>query len=199
MADCGLPIRKAGKPVSGRTGQPETLQLPGGRTHPFEYDEAGRIVVETDPLGRVTRTGYDGNSLRVSRLTLPDGAQWLAEYDHLGRLLRSTDPLGRGESYEYPEGPAPWPHSHIDARGGRQRMAWDSRGLLIAYTDCSGKITRHDYDADGQLLATTDALGHVTRFERQRTCCVPRSRRIFSRFSVVRFRRGRADFSTLAS
>ncbi|MCA1248913.1 hypothetical protein LCI23_20460, partial [Massilia sp. MS-15] len=124
---------------------------------------------ETDPLGRVTRTGYDGHSLRVADLRLPDGSRWQANYDHFGRLLATRDPLGRSEAYEYDDAPSPQPLAHIDARGGRQRMVWDRRGLLTAYTDCSGKTTRYDYDLDGHLAAVTDALGHITRYQRRRT------------------------------
>jgi RHS repeat-associated protein len=150
-------------------GQPVALQLPGGRQVAFEYDYAGRIVAETDPLGRVTYTGYDGNSLRVAELTLPDGGRWQATYDYFGRLLETLDPVGRSERYEYGDGPAPQPLVHIDARGGRQHMAWDRRGQLTAYTDCSGKTTHYEYNDDGQLAAVTDALGQITRYQRRRT------------------------------
>ncbi|MCA1246423.1 DUF6531 domain-containing protein, partial [Massilia sp. MS-15] len=151
------------------SGQPVALHLPGKRRVAFEYDDLGRIVAETDPLGRVTRTGYDGHSLRVADLRLPDGSRWQANYDHFGRLLATRDPLGRSEAYEYDDAPSPQPLAHIDARGGRRRMAWDLRSLLTAYTDCSGKITRYDYDLDGHLVAVTDALGHTTRYQRRRT------------------------------
>ncbi len=150
-------------------GQPVSIELPGERIVAFEFDAAGRIVSETDPLGRVTRTAYDGNSLRVSQLVLADGARWSAAYDYLGRLLHSTDPLGRTHAYEYGDGLDPLPLASIDPRGGRRSMAWNGRGLLTSYTDCSGKTTRYEYDADGRLAVATNALGEVTRFERLRS------------------------------
>ncbi|MCA1856628.1 hypothetical protein LE190_11940 [Massilia oculi] len=58
------------------SGQPVALHLPGKRRVAFEYDDLDRIIAETDPLGRVTRTGYDGHSLRVADLRLPDGSRW---------------------------------------------------------------------------------------------------------------------------
>ncbi|NHZ89231.1 hypothetical protein F2P45_09410 [Massilia sp. CCM 8733] len=150
-------------------GMPQRVWLPGGREVAFEYDLAARIIAETDPLGRVTRTTYDGNSLRISELTLPDGARWRAEYDYLGRLLATVDPLGREERNEYPQGLSPFPLARIDAAGGRQQMAWNPRGLMTSYTDCSGKVTRYQYNADGQLASLTDALGQATHYRYLRT------------------------------
>jgi len=147
-------------------GQPTRIELPGERVVAFEYDAAGRIVAETDPLGRRTDTGYDGNSMRVRQLTLPGGARWRAEYDYLGRLLKTVDPIGRVERYEYPDGLGPYPLARIDAKGGRQAMTWSQLGQMTSYTDCSGKTTRYDYDAAGYLMRVTDALGGSTGFER---------------------------------
>ncbi|WP_197342710.1 RHS repeat domain-containing protein, partial [Ralstonia solanacearum] len=116
-----------------------------------EYDEAGRIVQETDPLGRVTRTRYDGNSLRPAQVTLPDGSNWQSTYDRQGRLLGTLDPLGRTERYEYPDGLTALPAAQIDAQGGRKTLEWNLRGQLVAYTDCSNKTTHYEYDEAGQL------------------------------------------------
>ncbi|ATQ73515.1 hypothetical protein CR152_02520 [Massilia violaceinigra] len=147
-------------------GSPATLDLPGERKVVFEYDAMGRLVGETDPLGRRTTTGYDGHSMRVTQLAFADGQRWQAEYDFSGRLLRTTDVLGREERYEYDEtGVSPLPIVHVDARGGRQQMRWDERGQLLAYTDCSGKTTHYTYDNNGELESFTDALGQVTRYE----------------------------------
>ncbi|NHZ66978.1 DUF6531 domain-containing protein [Massilia genomosp. 1] len=150
-------------------GMPSLIQLPGDREIAFEYDDAARVIREIDPLGRITQTSYDGNSLRISLLTLPDGRQWRAEYDYFGRTKSTIDPLNRRESYEYGNDLSPLPFAKIDARGGRKLMKWNPRGLLIAYTDCSGKSTLYEYDIDGQLAATTNALGQTTRYKRLRT------------------------------
>jgi RHS repeat-associated protein len=147
-------------------GQPLRIELPGERSIGFAYDTLGRIVAETDPLGRRTQTRYDGNSMRIRQLTLPGEARWRADYDHLGRLLTTADPLGRVESYEYGPGLRPLPLAHTDARGGRQTMTWNRLGQMTSYTDCSGKTTRYAYDGAGYLATLTDALGHSTRFQR---------------------------------
>jgi len=143
-------------------GMPVKIHLPGDRKVSLKYDEAGRIVAETDPLGRTTTTRYDGNSLRVVETVLPDGTIWQATYDRQGRLLRTRDPLGRSDQYEYPEGLTALPAAHIDARGGRKTMMWSRLGQLVAYTDCSGKTTHYEYDGIGNLVIVTNALGERT-------------------------------------
>ncbi|RDU95216.1 RHS repeat-associated core domain-containing protein [Trinickia dinghuensis] len=150
-------------------GMPVAIQLPGDRRIAFEYDEAGRIVVETDPMGRITRTRYDGNSLRVAETVLPDGGTWQATYDRQGRLLTARDPLGQSERYEYLAALTSLPVAHIDARGGRKALEWSPLGQLVAYTDCSGKTTRYEYDAAGRLKASINALGERTGYTRRPT------------------------------
>ncbi|WP_241510341.1 RHS repeat-associated core domain-containing protein [Burkholderia seminalis] len=146
-------------------GMPTMLMLPGDRTAVFEYDDAGRIAAETDPLGRTTRTRYAGNSMRPVEVVGADGGAWRAEYDRQGRLVSSTDPLGREDRYEYPKGLTALPTAHIDARGGRKILEWNSLGELIAYTDCSGKTTRTSFDVFGLPLAQENALGQRTVYE----------------------------------
>lgn len=153
------------------SGQPELLQLPAEadqvREVRFGYDEAGRIVSETDVLGRSTQTHYDRKSLRPDSITLPDGSRWQAQYDATGRLLKTIDPLGREEHYDYPEASAsPWPVARYDALGGRKTLQWTRSGWLSAFTDCSGKTTRYDYDIFGALVATTNALDQTTQIQR---------------------------------
>jgi RHS repeat-associated protein len=155
-------------------GLPTVLHLPGEagqpRTVAFEYDQAGRIVGETDPLGRTTTTRYRANSLRPEAVTLPDGAQWRVDYDFLGRVLATTDPLGRIDKQRYPEGsPSPWPIARTDARGADKHLEWDRRGQLTSYTDCSGKTTRYAYDHHGRLTSVTNALDETVHMRRLAT------------------------------
>ncbi|WGS52594.1 DUF6531 domain-containing protein [Paraburkholderia sp. D15] len=153
----------------GQAGFPSLVHLPGDRQIAFEYDDAGRIIAETDPLGRTTLTRYDANSLRPAQVTLPDGSIWRATYDRQGRLLNTRDPLGRTDRYEYPEALTALPHAHIDARGGRKTLEWNRLGELVEYTDCSGKVTRYEYDALGRLIATENAIGERVHYTRRPT------------------------------
>ena len=152
---------------NNEAGMPVKIHLPGDRKVSLEYDEAGRIVAETDPLGRTTKIRYDGNSLRPAETILPDGSIWRATYDRQGRLLRTRDPLGRSDEYEYPEALTALPAAHIDARGGRKTLEWSRLGQLLTYTDCSGKTTRYEYDGIGNRVIVINAIG-------ERTIYVPR-------------------------
>lgn len=148
-------------------GHLSVMHLPGERVVRFEYDPLGRLVKETDPLGRITTTAYSGKSLRVTRLALPDGSAFRAEYDLRGQMLSSTDPLGRKQRYIY--GDDALPHTHVDARGGEKSLTWNARGQLKSYTDCSGKTTQYEYDVDGHLVAMIDAGGARMTYQQDRT------------------------------
>lgn len=148
-------------------GNPAVLHLPGERIVRLEYDDLGRLVQETDPLGRVTKTAYHGKGLRVRQTEFPDGSCWRADYDVRGLITATTDALGRTQRYEY--GSDGLPHSYIDARGGHKHMKWNTRGQITAYTDCSGKTTQYEYDTDGNLSASIDAAGIRTTYRHQRT------------------------------
>ncbi|MBF5012706.1 RHS repeat-associated core domain-containing protein [Burkholderia pseudomultivorans] len=150
-------------------GMPVLLMLPGERTVVFEYDDAGRIVAETDPLGRTTRTRYDGNSMRPVEIIGADGGVWRAKYDPQGRLLSSQDQLGRESRYEYPKGLTALPIARVDARGGRKMLEWNRLGALISYTDCAGKTSRAIFDAFGLLQAHENALGQRTTYDMRPT------------------------------
>jgi RHS repeat-associated protein len=152
-------------------GQPTTIHLPAEegeeRKVSLAYDQAGRIVAETDVLGRCTSTRYHRNSLRPEAVTGSDGSQWKAEYDHIGRLLKTIDALGHETSYAYPDKSAsPWPVTLIDAKGGKKQLTWSRSGQLTAYTDCSGKTTRYEHDIFGNVTAITNALDQTTRVQR---------------------------------
>lgn len=144
-----------------------SMQLPGQRTVHFGYDALGRLVSETDPLGRVTETSYRTDSLQPSHQTFPDGSLWSARYDERGLVMSTCDPLGRETHYDYHADGLP--ESVTDARGGIKRMQWSERGQITAYTDCSGKTTQYDYDSNGYLRGITDAAGNRTIVERHPT------------------------------
>jgi RHS repeat-associated protein len=146
-------------------GNPHTLHLSGQRLVRFEYDHLGRLIKETDPLGRVTQTVYHADSLRVQHRIFADGSKWSAHYDARGLLLSTQDPLDRATRYEY--GADGLLETVTDARGGIKRMQWNERGRITAYTDCSGKTTRYEYDRDGYLNRVVDAVGQRTQIERQ--------------------------------
>jgi RHS repeat-associated protein len=143
-------------------GNLTSITLPGQHQASFAYDELGRMVKETDPLGRITQTQYHETSLHPLCATLADGSQWFAAYDPRGLLLSTQDPLGRRTRYQYDR--AGLLEKVVDARGGEKTMQWNAYGQITRYTDCSGKTSQYAYDDDGNLISAIDAMGQSTRF-----------------------------------
>ena len=138
--------------------------LPGGGLRQSEWDNYGRLLSETDPLGRTTTYQYSRNSGRLFSLTLPDGSRQFQQWDTLGRLTQQTDAQGNVTRYRYPDDEESLPSAITDALGGEVRLEWSAQGLLTRYVDCSGSVTAYAYDALGQLTHLTDAEGHLTRY-----------------------------------
>jgi RHS repeat-associated protein len=138
--------------------------LPGGARRQSEWDCYGRLLSETDPLGRKTTYQYSRNSDRLFSVTYPDGSQEFQHHDPLGRLTQQDDALDNTTRYHYPDDEESLPSAIIDVQGGEVKLEWNAQGLLTRYTDCSGSVTAYAYDALGQLTHHTDAEGHLTRY-----------------------------------
>jgi RHS repeat-associated protein len=112
-----------------------------GKVWLTQFDDAGRLVSDTDPLGHAVGYGYDkvGN---LTSLTNPRGKVTRLEYDARDRLERL-----------------------IDAHGNAEEQAYDAEGKLTAATDRDRRTQRFEYDALGRLQRQIDAKGHVTAME----------------------------------
>jgi RHS repeat-associated protein len=135
----------------------------GPLTSPVEsttYDNLGRPLTQTDPLGNVTTYAY-ADSTRTVTTTLPDpdGGGSLSSpvlvqvLDARGLVASTTDPLGAVTTYEY------------DGAGRLKKVTApdpDGAGSLTS------PITQYQYDGVGNLRFTTDPLGHVTEHEYDR-------------------------------
>ncbi|WP_261169189.1 PAAR domain-containing protein, partial [Serratia ficaria] len=148
-----------------QNGELYSVLLPGGAQRQSEWDAYGRLLSETDPLGRKTTYQYSRNSGRLFSVTYPDGSRECQHWDTLGRPTRYVDALDNATLYHYPDDEESLPSRVIDALGGEVKLEWNARGLLTRYTDCSGSVTAYAYDSQGQLSAQTDAEGHVTRYQ----------------------------------
>ncbi len=133
-----------------------------GHVHSTAYDAAGRVVSNTDPLGRVTQYEYDPSG-RPTRTIQPDGTFTSTAYDAAGRMTSTTDTAGRTTLYEY------------DALGRQTRVeyadgtfttsVYDAAGRMTSTTDALGHTTSYTHDALGRTLTVTDPEGGVTRYE----------------------------------
>ena len=145
-----------------------------GCTITREFDNAGRLVAQTDAAGR--RTAYrmnigsglvteivapDGRSVRFSyndqhqpaSTTGADGLRSRLEYDDRGRLLAETSREGDITRYFYDNPHSELPGAIEDATGSRKTFTRNRYGQLITFTDCAGYETRYEYHRFGQITA----------------------------------------------
>ena len=111
------------------------------------YDADGNVTATTDPLGNVTRYGYDALN-RKTQVTDASGA-YLGDpahttttaYDALGHVTSATDADYNTTTYQY-----------------------DRLGRLASETDPLGNTTTYAYDADGNLTQKCDPEARVTQY-----------------------------------
>jgi YD repeat-containing protein len=108
-------------------------------TTSYTYDDAGRVLTQTDFGGTTTYT-YDGKG---NRLTATDATGHLTTYTYNAdnQLTKVTDPLSRATSYAY-----------------------DSFGDVIQTTDPLNNVTYSFYDDLGRLVMTVDPAGAATGY-----------------------------------
>ncbi|WP_404310460.1 Calx-beta domain-containing protein [Neorhodopirellula lusitana] len=140
----------------------------------YQYNEAGEVVLQTDPLGRQVAYEYDAWG-RVVRETRPDpdgdGPELspitLTEYDGLGRTVSTTQVIGAeggGDDlvtqYEYDS--LNRKTKEIDPDGGETLYAYDLAGNLLSLTDSTGNTTSYQYDDWNQVVLETTTVSGTT-------------------------------------
>jgi len=150
----------------------------------FAYDDRGRLIKVTDPLGNateVTQYSQKGDVLQVKNSL---GKLISFEYDAKGRIAKVTDPLNNIVRTEYD--PAGKVSAEIDALNRRTIMSYDREGnmlsikdamqnvssatynklnLPLSIVDAEGNETKYEYDVEGNILKETDPEGYVITYE----------------------------------
>lgn len=146
------------------------------------YDGAGRVLTQTDGLGRTTTFTYSGTvpftstvvedprgfttkyeyvhgalAERIEAANSSDKAIWVFERDPatLG-ITAVTDPTGRTR------------HATYDARGNQTstedenghttESVYDGQNDLVEFTDADGVTTKYTYDEQGNMLTSSTPL-----------------------------------------
>jgi RHS repeat-associated protein len=143
------------------------------------YDDLGRRIATSDPLGHVTKYDFnDGGQLERVTVNYLEGQvqNYLNQYnivteysyDAMGRLLTMTDTIGRVTATTYDHLGRTTSSTQNIAEGQAQNyqdqfnittaFTYDSAGAQIAVTDPLGMITRTYYDPLGRAVSTVRNL-----------------------------------------
>jgi len=172
----GQPENEEGATVVGTIDKPSKIgrRIEGGATQlwQYNYNDLGKVLSATDPVGRVTSFTYATNNIDLLRIEQQgSGGGVLAEftyddrhlvltakdaagktttfaYNSLGQLVSTTDPLGQTTTFNYFD---------ADASGKQRKHRVASvNGPLPGDSD----IVSFDYDARGNLALLTGPDGY---------------------------------------
>ncbi|MEX0834364.1 MAG: RHS repeat-associated core domain-containing protein [Actinomycetota bacterium] len=148
-----------------------------------EYDDAGRVLTQTDGRGKVSTFSFDDETGRTT-FTDPKGTSWTDSYTgnvlesqedplgntwsygHNARLDRTsiTDPLGNTTTlvfdadHNLTRRTSPAPLSYVE------EWSYNTRNDVTSYVDGRGNETTYEYDAQGNLTEINRPMSATTRF-----------------------------------
>ena len=139
---------------------------PEAATWMYQHDAKIFAVTEaTDPLGRITKTGYDSNGNKTST-TDPLGNTTSWTYNTDRQLTSQTAPDGTTTSTTYDSNSrvtdVSMPFGGATVQSTYVYNDTDNPTLATAITDTTGRTTVMEYDAYGNRVSVTDAAGHTT-------------------------------------
>ncbi len=152
-----------------------------GREVRYSYDEGGRLVGATGPLGTRSYRWEDpaSGAALVTAVVDADGVVEVENtYDQHRRVLRQRSPFGRVTRYAYLPGrvtvvsDADGSRSNtwisddrgrlvgvVDAHEHRQSTSYDNHGNPVLVTERDGAATVHEYDARGRRTRSVTPSG----------------------------------------
>lgn len=132
-----------------------------GRCTAYRYDERGQLVAVRERSGRTAGFEYDDQQ-RLTAVVLSGGEQIRLEYDNLRRLVARTEPDGTKTGYRY------------GSRGELLRLVEGERETRFGYDERlrlneirlpTGATIRRTVDVLGRVLGETGPDGHTTRYD----------------------------------
>ncbi len=130
-----------------------------GRRVTYGYDDAGRLVSATGPLG--TRTYRWNDAGLIDAVVAADGTVEVENtYDERRRVASQRSPFGRQTRYAY----LPGRITVVSDLDGERSNTWiaDQRGRLVRVADADGRRQAMSYDGFGNLVSVTERDGAVT-------------------------------------
>ncbi|WP_440533997.1 Ig-like domain repeat protein [Variovorax sp. YR566] len=143
---------EAGRLVSQTNGNNETTK--------YGYDVRGNLIWTTQPMGQTTYAGYDALNRKVIEMDA-NGALATWTYDYFGKLTAHRDIGGALYSYTYDS--LAQLKTQTNTRGQNLSFDYDGAGQLIRATDGAiGQETAYAYDLGGRRLREKTVQGGVT-------------------------------------
>jgi RHS repeat-associated protein len=135
------------------------------------YGDYGRLVQQTDALGRSTTytwtpgscTGDLCTSTNTATATDPRGNVWIDAFTPDGLLARQVDPLGNATSYGYDPSTRD-PLSITDALGNIVQFQYDARHNVTQTTLPGSITTSATYTTSGDLSTATNGRNYTTSY-----------------------------------
>jgi RHS repeat-associated protein len=128
----------------------------------YEFDDQGRMIRWTDPLGNASQYAYDANS-RMRKKTDRNGYSFRYRYDADGRCVHTWGDDGLYDvRFDY------FPEASLTVAtygdGAVFTYILDEQGALAEIIDPVGGSTRFTLDDAGQVVAEIDPAGNETKF-----------------------------------
>ena len=129
---------------------------PLGGTRSMVYNGAGKMISQTDALGKTTTYVYDANA-RLTGTRYPDGSSESTAYDANGNQTSQTDRAGRTTTFTFDALNRLVKTTYPD--GTTETSTFDAAGQVAATTDRKGQSSSNEFDAAGRRTAMVDATG----------------------------------------
>lgn len=129
-------------------------------TSTVQYDDAGRVLKSTNPVGEVAEQVYDKLGQRIRTID-PDGSKTEFGYDGAGREVRTVDGVGRITDRVYNQ--VGWLTGTLNLapdgsfiRG--EQLKHDAVGNVVEEIDALGRSTKFTYDAADRLVKQVEPV-----------------------------------------
>ncbi len=126
----------------------------------YSYDQLGRLIKESDPLGNVTSYAYDAKGNLITKTDAKDNIINYS-YDGNGRLLKKAYPDNTEENYTYD---AKDNILTINSKNISYNFSYDAAGRMQSSTDSNGKVLQYSYDSTGRISKIIYPEGSVVSY-----------------------------------